>query len=83
MPVVGHVLLIVTWFVLGQAPNSYQLEFTDADKCERAKLTLRPTKRNGPGLQGRAGYATAIRRCHVEGATSEPDCHLRAEIGPG
>ncbi len=40
MPDSSPVLLLVTWLVAGQPPASYQVEFTSADKCERAKGQL-------------------------------------------
>jgi len=34
------VLLLVTWFVYGQSPNSYQIPFSSAEVCEAARDLL-------------------------------------------
>jgi len=33
-------LLLVTWFVHGQQPSSYQASFTSAETCEAAKAEV-------------------------------------------
>lgn len=33
-------LLLVTWFVAGQPPNSYQANFDSAEACGRARLAI-------------------------------------------
>jgi hypothetical protein len=40
MPVISVVILLVTWLPVGQAPVSYQVEFTTLDKCQSAKDQL-------------------------------------------
>jgi hypothetical protein len=33
-------VLLVTWFVFGQPPNSYQVTFSSQDACESARVAL-------------------------------------------
>lgn len=36
----GKVVLLVTWFVVGQPPQSYQADFATLDACNVARLSL-------------------------------------------
>jgi hypothetical protein len=33
-------LLLVTWVVVGQPPNSYQIQFASSEACENARAEL-------------------------------------------
>jgi hypothetical protein len=37
---VNTVLLLVTWFVYGQAPSSYQVQFSSLEACQNARLAI-------------------------------------------
>jgi hypothetical protein len=34
------IILLVTWFIQGQPPSSYQTQFTSAQACENARSAL-------------------------------------------
>lgn len=69
-----HVILLVTWFAVGQPPSSYQVQFETADAClqardaifaEAARLKAEAAQRDAAAVgvvltPGLAPYATAI-----------------------